>query len=200
MPVGGSGPDPGDSQDPDSWRQAPAHVERGSSPHVDAATAGWVVERWYRSAPAPDPCSGSTAAEQGPAYPGGIPELVSRLEVVAAPTLAAELSELLGPTWEVRAVATPGALSVSADAVVLDAPRAGRVAAVRRAAPHARLLATFAGPAPGPAREEALRAGVEVCVEGSSGPVVARYLGYLRGSVAEPHGGPEAPAPRRRPG
>ena len=157
---------------------------------MDAAGAGRIVERWYRSARpagAGDPVTGAAAA---PAPSGGRP----RAEVVGLPGLAAELVELLGPDWEVRAVTGPAAVSAAADVVVLDAPRATTVAAVRHAAPDAELIATFSGPAPGPVRDAALRAGVACCVDGASGPVVARYLTYVRGSLAVSTGGPVAPA------
>ena len=159
---------------------------------MDAAGAGRIVERWYRSArPADggdDRVAGAAAA--APAPSGGLP----RVEVVGLPDLAADLVELLGPEWEVRAVAGRTAVSAAADVVVLDAPRASTVAAVRHAAPDAELVATFSGPAPGPVRDAALRAGVACCVDGSTGPVVARYLTYARRSLAVSTGGPVAAA------
>ena len=149
-----------------------------------------IIERWYRSARPADAGDPVASAAASPVPSGGRP----RVEVVGLPGLAAELVELLGPEWEVRAVTGPAAVSAAADVVVLDAPRARTVAAVRSAAPDAELVATFSGPAPGPVRDAALRAGVACCVDGSMGPVVAGYLTYVRGSLAVSTGGPVAPA------
>ncbi|MCD2195813.1 hypothetical protein LQ327_20790 [Actinomycetospora endophytica] len=144
-------------------------------------TAARVAESWYR-----------IAGEVGD--PGGCRELDPvaladgerlRVDVVGMPDLAAALAELAAPAWDVRAVDTDRAVSARADAVVVHAPRASRVTTIRAAAVRARLVATFRGPAPGPAREVALRAGVDACVQGSSAAVVATYLGHLCGRPVE---------------
>jgi hypothetical protein len=157
---------------------------------VDAAGTGRIVERWYRSARPTDGADPLAGSGEVPAPADGR----SRVEVVGLPGLAAELAELLHPDWEVRAVTGPATVSGAADVVVLDAPRAVCVAAVRRAAPHAELVATFSGPAPGPVRDEALRAGVACCVDGSTAAVVARYLAYVRDSLSVSTGGAVASA------
>ena len=116
------------------------------------------------------------------------------------PELAAALAELSRSAWEVRAVDTDRSVSVSADAVVIHAPGAARVRQLLRRAPRARLIATFSGLAPGPARDEALRAGVDGCVQGVSATAVASYLTYMSGPLAGPPAGPEVSDADRRPG
>ncbi len=159
---------------------------------VDAVTAGRVVERWHRSAPGQD---AARPAESHDATGGGA-EHADRLvvEVVGIPGLAASLTSELSPAvWQVREVDADRHVSSVADAVVLDAPAPARVAQVRRAAPGARLLATFSGPAPGPLREAALRAGVDVCLEGTSAAVVASYLEWVSGILVAPDRDPQLP-------
>ncbi len=166
---------------------------------VEAATAGRVVERWFRVAgERSEPCAPAPDGGADPAAPtGGVP---LRVDVVAMPELAAALAGLSSSVWEVHDVEGDRSVSAAADAVVLEAPGRSRVMRVRRAAPRARLIATFRGPAPGPAREEALRAGVDGCVHGSSAAVVASYLTYVTGPLAAPPPDREGSDVGRRPG
>jgi hypothetical protein len=155
-------------------------------PGVEAATAGRVVERWYRTVG--DGCA--SRASGGRFAPGTVAHGGSRrrVEVVGMPELATALAELSCSEWDVNAVEGDCAVSASADAVVLHAPGKARVGQVRRSAPGARLIATFNGPAPGPLRDEALRAGVDGCVQGTSAAVVASYLDHVSGLAAQPAG------------
>jgi hypothetical protein len=93
---------------------------------VEAATAGRVVERWFRVAgEQSEPCAPSPDGAADPTAPtGGVP---LRVDVVAMPELAAALAGLSRSAWQVRAVEGDHSVSAAADAVVLDAPGRSRV-------------------------------------------------------------------------
>ncbi|NMO90386.1 hypothetical protein [Actinomycetospora sp. TBRC 11914] len=168
---------------------------------MDPVKTGWVVERWHRAASAEvaaDPTEQPGDTADGSARAAEVDTDRLLVQVVGIPGLAAALARELSPAvWEVHEIDADRAVSAAADAVVLDAPRTTQVARVRRAAPRARLLAAFSGPAPGPLREAALQAGVDACVEGTSAAVVASYLGWVSGPLAAPDGDPQLPDVQR---